>query len=75
MFVDIYLHVYLYSTCVQRPWGLDEGLNLLEVELQMIVSHPVGAGNCAKVLWNSIQWPLLASLKVYISEITLFFLS
>jgi hypothetical protein len=35
----------------QKP----EGINVLEVELQMVVNHHVDAGNQTLVLWKSGQ--------------------
>ena len=40
-----YLHVYLCTMCVLDALMPEEGVGSLELELQMIVSHHMGAGN------------------------------
>lgn len=39
------LHVYLCTVCMQYPWRLEQGIWSLELELQIVVSHPIGLGN------------------------------
>lgn len=41
-FVCLYIVCYLYTW---YTWRLEEGSDHLELELKMIVSQPVGAGN------------------------------
>lgn len=40
---------------VQCPQGLEEGVGSLELKLQMVISHHVGAGNQTVVLWKTVS--------------------
>lgn len=44
----ILMSVYhMYALC---PWRLEKGTGCLELELQMVVRHNVGAGSCERIV-------------------------
>lgn len=43
----------VYHTSGWCPWRPEEALDFLELELQMVISHPVGVGNWTQVLLTS----------------------
>ena len=47
--------IYLCITWIQCPWRPERASNTLELELQMVVSHHVGARNQTQVLWKNSQ--------------------
>jgi hypothetical protein len=56
MFTDVLSAcVYMCTMCLQCPQGTEEGMEALGRELQMAVSHHVGSGNRARVLWKTRQ--------------------
>jgi hypothetical protein len=51
------VHVWLCTLCVQARGGQKRALDPLELELQMVASHHVGAGNQTLVLCKIIKYP------------------
>ena len=68
MYMEFCLSVCLCSTCMPGR-NRREGVGSLELELQMAVSHYVGAGNQTLVLWKHSQWSkLLRRLQLHLSR-------
>lgn len=54
MFVNVLpACMYVYCRHAWYPQRPEEGVNPLELELSMVVSHHVGAWNQTRVLWKS----------------------
>lgn len=52
-----YLYLCLCTACVCRTYrGQKKALDLLVLELQMVVSHPIGSGSWSYVLWKNNQY-------------------
>jgi hypothetical protein len=71
-FISSFIYIYIYEcfafmyVCVSCVWLVPMAVrrghrNPLELELEMIVSHHVGAGNQIQVLWKSSQCAYLLS--------------
>lgn len=50
------MYVYVYPLHAWHSWKPDDGLDFLELVLQMVVICHVGAENETLVFWMSSQW-------------------
>lgn len=63
------MHICVLCTLLSILRGQKRALDTLELELQMAVSHYVGAGNQTLVLWKHSQWSkLLRRLQLHLSR-------
>lgn len=56
-----WIYVYVPGVCLGVHGDQKEGFSFLEMELQTVVSHCVGAGNRNQVLWKNSQWVFFLS--------------
>lgn len=44
--------MFVHHMCAYGPWKAEERVRPLKLELQVSVSHHMGAGNETRVLWK-----------------------